>query len=327
MRFYSFTLEKPVMYFMGGEFTTSNAWQHHARYHKGDYEIIFCLKGPIFLQVGSEKYVVKPNQMIIIPPFKHLIGYQKSEENIDFYWLHFFPQSTVSSFEADEKEIVNKLKYNNYGTNDIITLPMLFNIDNYKDMTIAFHRLLSVGGKLNRLEKRDFLTSALLIEIFEAYVKQQDSSSGHAKIEHLKEWIKSNMSNTLTVNEIAENVHLNRNYLTKIFKHYTGMTTLQYINKIKIELATLLLLRTEMSIKEISYAAYFTTPKMFMRRFKIETDLSPTEYRNKYNTILKNNSHIDPFIPVPSRISDSINDGVSENVAGVKDSKEETIKP
>ncbi|MCI1856889.1 MAG: AraC family transcriptional regulator [Sporolactobacillus sp.] len=320
MRFYSFTLEKPVMYFMGGEFTASNTWQHHARYHKGDYEIIFCLKGTIFLQVDSEKYAVKSNQMIIIPPFKHLVGYKKSEKNVDFYWLHFFPQCTAASFEADEKDIVNQLKSLNYGTNNMITLPVLFNIDNYKDMTIAFHQLLSMGGKLNRLEKRDFLTSALLIEIFESYVKQQDHSSRHAKIEHLKEWIKSNMSNTLTVNEIAENVHLNRNYLTRIFKRYTGMTTFQYINKIKIELASLLLLRTEMSIKEISYAAYFTTPKMFMRRFKIETDLSPTEYRNKYSTILKNNSHIDPFIPVPSRISDSINDGVNENVAGVKDS-------
>jgi len=53
---------------------------------------------------------------------------------------------------------------------------------------------------------------------------------------------------------------------------------------------------------------------MFMRRFKMETGLSPTEYRNKYNTILQNNSHIDPFIPIPSRLSSSINDGVSENV-------------
>lgn len=321
MNFYSFSLEKPVMYFMGGEFTSAHPWKHQARYHKGDYEIIFCLRGPIYLQIGTDKYAVEDNQIIILPPYTRIVGYQESKMRVDFYWLHFFPQYEVASFKADEMNTVDKLKSNS-GGRSVVTLPMQFNVENYKDMTISFHSLLSINGKLNRLEKRDYLTSALLIELFEAYIEQQDYSTSHAKIEHLKEWIRSNMSSTLTVNEVAESVHLNRNYLTRVFKKYTGMTTFQYINKLKIEIASLLLLRTEMSIKEVSYTAYFTTPKMFMRRFKIETGLSPTEYRNKYNTILQNNSHIDPFIPIPSRLSSSINDGVSENIGSIDKSIE-----
>lgn len=314
MQFYSFTLTKPVMYFMGGEFISSKEWYHHERFHKGDYEIIFCLKGPIYLQIDSEQYTIQSNQIIIVPPFKHFHGYKKSEAGVDFYWLHFFPQFTVKSFNADEQKIIDKLESHERRTSANITLPMLFNVENYKDMIIEFHRLLSMNDRLHRLEKRDFLTSALLIELFESYLDQHHFSREHTKVEHIKQWIKTNMSSSLNVNQISDSMYLNRNYLTRLFKQYTGLTTLQYIYKVKIELASLLLLRTELSIKEISYASYFTTPKMFMRRFKLETGLSPTEYRNKYSTILKNNSNIDPFIPVPSRISDSINDGVTEDI-------------
>lgn len=76
MHFFSFTLSKPVIYFMGGEFTASNSWKHHPRYHKGDYEIIFCLSGIIYLQIDSQKFIIKPNQIVIIPPYTHLKGYK-----------------------------------------------------------------------------------------------------------------------------------------------------------------------------------------------------------------------------------------------------------
>lgn len=64
MRFFSFTLEKPVLYYMGGEFRVSESWKHRKLYHKGDYELIFCIKGPMYMQIGSEQFVLKPHQVL-----------------------------------------------------------------------------------------------------------------------------------------------------------------------------------------------------------------------------------------------------------------------
>ncbi|WP_258088578.1 AraC family transcriptional regulator [Weissella fangxianensis] len=309
MKFFSFTLEKPVLYYMGGEFQVTEPWQHRSLYHKGDYEIIFCIKGPMYMQVGNHKYNIESNQVLIVPPFTTYCGYKTSPNGADFYWLHFFPQEKVSIIEAHEDDIINKLKTNE-SRNNSVTLPIIFNLPDYEDIIVTIHKILSTKKKITFMEKRDFLTSALLVELFDAYVTQNTSDNKDDKIKYIKEWIRANMSNELNVENVAKNINLNRDYLTRIFKENTGMTVFQYINKQRIDVASTLLVRTEMSIKEIAYNSYFTNSKMLMRRFKKETGLSPNEYRRLYSNIHLNNNHIDPFIPIPSRIADSITETV-----------------
>nr|WP_263799021.1 helix-turn-helix domain-containing protein [Lentilactobacillus hilgardii] len=325
MRFFSFTLEKPVLYYMGGEFRVSESWKHRKLYHKGDYELIFCIKGPMYMQIGSEQFVLKPHQVLIVPPFTHYYGYKKNSSGADFYWLHFFAQEKVSLFEANEDEVVSKLKTNKSGMR-VVTLPMIFDLPDYEDTMVTIHKILAAKKKITYMEKRDFLTSALLIELFDSYVNQHSLNEETAKIDSIKEWIRAHMSSKLNVAEVASNINLNRDYLTRIFKQNTEMTVLQYINKQRIDVASTLLVRTEMSVKEIAYSSYFTNPKMFMRRFKSETGLSPSEYRDLYSNIHLNNTHVDPFIPVPSRIADSINESVDSNIAEIISDSEKSTK-
>ncbi|KRK88751.1 transcriptional regulator, AraC family [Lentilactobacillus sunkii DSM 19904] len=295
---------------MGGEFKVNESWQHRALFHKGDYEIIFCNRGPIYLQVGDDKYILNKNQVLIVPPFTHYFGYRKNPSGADFYWLHFFPQEKVSEFDAKESDVISRLKTNTSGKHDDVTLPIIFDLPDYEDAVVTIHKILAAKKKITYMEKRDFLTSALLIELFDSYVNQHNPNEENAKIDYIKEWIRAHMSNKINVEVVANSVNLNRDYLTRIFKKQTGMTILQYINKQRIDVASLLLVRTEMSIKEIAYSSYFTNPKVFMRRFKKDTGLSPSEYRGLYSNIHLNNTHVDPFIPVPSRIADSINESV-----------------
>ncbi|KRM43847.1 AraC family transcriptional regulator [Lentilactobacillus parafarraginis] len=314
MKFFSFTLKKPVLYYMGGEFQVSESWKHRSLYHKGDYEIIFCNRGPIYIQVGTQQFELRQNQVLIVPPFTHYFGYRENASGADFYWLHFFPQEKVTTFDAEESEVISRLKMNTAGKHDDVTLPIMFDLPDYDDAVVTIHKILAAKKKITYMEKRDFLTSALLIELFDSYVNQHNPDGDAAKIDYIKEWIRSHMANTLNVEEVANCVNLNRDYLTRIFKRQTGMTVLQYINKQRIDVATTLLVRTEMSIKEIAYSSYFTNPKMFMRRFKRETGLSPSEYRSLYSNIHLNNTHVDPFIPVPSRIADTINESVDRKL-------------
>ncbi|MFT8742306.1 helix-turn-helix domain-containing protein [Lentilactobacillus hilgardii] len=72
----------------------------------------------------------------------------------------------------------------------------------------------------------------------------------------------------------------------------------------------MLLIRTEMPVKQVAYNSYFNDPKVFMRRFKSSTGLSPSEYRKSYNLIHLNNPHVD--LQIPKRIADSI-DYIPEN--------------
>lgn len=311
MLFTTFSVEKPLLYYKGGEFSAQGAWCHRPMYHKGDYELILCLKGPIYLQIDDQKITVSPNEIVLIPPFTPMTGYQDSDTPVDFYWLHFFSQHKETTFEADENAMFSEIKTNK-NSKHRLSLPLHFKLPDYESATILIHQILSIHNELSSIEERDYLVSALLIQLYKSYFNHFDVQSDRAKINDMKEWIRANMSSTLTVAEIADNMHLNVDYLTRLFKKCTGMTTLQYLNHIKIEVATLLLIRTEMSVKQIAAASYFNDSKVFMRRFKKSTGLSPSEYRKSYNLIHLNNPHVDPQIPIPKRIVDSI-DYIPEN--------------
>lgn len=311
MLFSTFTMEKTLLYYKGGEFWAHRGWHHRRMYHKGDYELILCIKGPIYLQIGDMRYTLNAREVLIVPPFTTFYGYQDSPGDVDFYWLHFFSQHKEDTVTANEDDMTATIKSSSSKKRQIF-LPRYFKLADYEEATILIHQILSIHNELSFIEERDYLVSALLIQLYKSYFNRPDANEDSSRISSLKEWIRANMSSTLTVAEIAERSHLNPDYLTRLFKHCTGMTTLQYLNHVKIEVATLLLIRTDMSIKQIADNSYFNDPKVFMRRFKSATGLSPTEYRKSYNLIHLNNPHVDPQIPIPKRIADSI-DYIPEN--------------
>ena len=311
MRFFTFTLEKSVLFYKGGEFIAESQWQHRQMYHKGDYELIVCIKGPVYLEIDSEEYTLNEDDVLIVPPFTKFGGFKDSPDGADFYWLHFFSQFKEDTYHKDEAVVAAELR-NQKSTHHQISLPSQFKLSDSRQILVLIHQILSIRDELAYVEERDFLTSALLIRLFKQFLNQYQPDEETTRMNYLKEWIRAHMSSSLSVNQIANCVHLNPDYLTRLFKKHTGMTTLQYLNHLKIEVASLLLVRTEMPIKKIADYAYFSDDKTFMRRFKTETGLTPSEYRNSYNMIHLNNPHVDPQIPIPKRIADSI-DYIPEN--------------
>ena len=64
-----------------------------------------------------------------------------------------------------------------------------------------------------------------------------------------------------------------------LFKQKVGMSPLQYINKLKIEKAQLILLTSNMQVKNIAYVLGFNDYSYFNRLFKKTTGFSPLSYK------------------------------------------------
>lgn len=312
MFYYSFFLSDPVFYYKSGEFSADTPWKHNPMYHSGDYEIIVCMKGTLYIQVKSTRYVIRQHDVLLVPPFSKMFGYRISTSPVDFYWLHFFTKKKPTLI--DETELASKISDMslnhswNLNLDDPVILPSQFHLHDMGKLIILVHQILDVSSR-NRYgqQESDYLMTAFLIELSNYFLDQYSEQKGYInKVDQLKEWIRANISSDLSVKQVAYAAQLNPDYLTRLFKRYAGITTLQYIIQLKIEVAQLLLLRTNLTIKQISAYAYFTDEKLFMRRFKAQTDLTPTEYRNAYIHTHLNNPNIDPKIPVPKRIEDKI---------------------
>lgn len=86
-----------------------------------------------------------------------------------------------------------------------------------------------------------------------------------------------------TVQWVAEQLHLSPNYLSSMLKSLTGQSTQQHLHDKLIQKAKQELANRELSISEIAYRLGFERPASFTKLFKSKTELSPMEFRNRYN--------------------------------------------
>ena len=80
--------------------------------------------------------------------------------------------------------------------------------------------------------------------------------------------------------QIAEEVHVSEDYLTRVFKKELGLSPWDYLNRIRVAVASDLLRNTGMSINEISQAAGFQDQAYFCRVFKKVCGINPGKLRN-----------------------------------------------
>ena len=85
--------------------------------------------------------------------------------------------------------------------------------------------------------------------------------------------------NSRSVGFYANQLSVHPNYLNAVVKRVTGSTTLGLIHEQIIALAKILLLHTELSIKEISFRLSFSEPTHFGSFFKKYANQTPTEFR------------------------------------------------
>lgn len=102
-------------------------------------------------------------------------------------------------------------------------------------------------------------------------------------INHVISYIRKNIENKLSLQELSSIANVHPNYLSASFKKEVGKTLTDYITEQKIEAIKLYLTYTELSISEISYIFNFAHTTYFSSFFKTHSGLPPMEYRKQNN--------------------------------------------
>ena len=69
------------------------------------------------------------------------------------------------------------------------------------------------------------------------------------------------------------------------FKKHTGKTYLDYVNMLRIDLAKILLVESDLSISAIGYQVGFSDAAYFNRQFKKYVGCTPGKYRSSNRNI------------------------------------------
>jgi two-component system, response regulator YesN len=83
----------------------------------------------------------------------------------------------------------------------------------------------------------------------------------------------------LNLDHVADQFHISTVYLSQFFKEQTGVNFSEYLEKIRMDMASHLLLNTDQSVNEITREVGYSSINSFGRAFKRVFGLSPTTFR------------------------------------------------
>jgi AraC-like DNA-binding protein len=87
----------------------------------------------------------------------------------------------------------------------------------------------------------------------------------------------------INVNNLADALQISRVTLFHTFRGETGLSPIQYISERRLERAKQLLLEDQRLIFEVALSTGFRDDKYFIRFFRKQTGLTPSEWRRQWN--------------------------------------------
>ncbi len=248
-------------------------------------ELIFLKKGSFTVTVNMKEYkITEPTFMFVNSGDIHSVvsdgGCVESAIVFDLKMLSF------EYFDAIQYKIIRPL------IEGKIQFPLFILEDNIirKNIETLYEKIISESdqNKLSSYMKVKSYLYQLIACLYESKsflntdnIEENDTY----KIENVKKvltFIHKNYSQRISLDEMASIVGMNTQYFCRYFKRLIGKTLTEYINEVRIEKAAECLIKTDAKIIDIAICCGYDNIGYFIKRFKDQKNVSPSEYR-KYH--------------------------------------------
>ena len=129
--------------------------------------------------------------------------------------------------------------------------------------------------EMDRLRRESQIHFARLV------ADHKKKSSMNFYVEEVKKNILSKRFAKISIQEIAEELGISKEYMQKLFKKYEGIPITEYIAEIKIGAACKLLLYSDRKIQDIAECLHYGSVSHFSTAFRKKMHQSPKEYRER----------------------------------------------
>lgn len=106
----------------------------------------------------------------------------------------------------------------------------------------------------------------------------------HSQKYVIKDYIDRNYKKDISAKDVAGILGYSDVYFSKVFKQLFDDNFINYLTKIRIDRAKVLLKDVSFNIKEVGKSVGYADSNYFTKVFKRSVGMSPSEYRSKHNT-------------------------------------------
>ena len=131
----------------------------------------------------------------------------------------------------------------------------------------------------------EILIIRLMRNIALAIPAEPQTISTNRQCAAIRRYIDLHFKEPLTLEQLAEEGHMNKYYLSHAFKREYGVSPINYMISKRIEESKYLLAETDLSLSQIAQLLGFSSLSYFSQVFRRTQAVSPMEYR-------KNNTHL-----------------------------------
>lgn len=242
-----------------------------------EIELITVQKGTLNIIIDNFKYTISTGESVFINSNStHLI----SKPDID---TEFTSVVLKKDFLTNSTNDVTSIKYINPIIKREIVIPVLYN-----ESSGISKLIIKCSDEISAREPGyELLVKSYLFEIFAVFISFAESVSEikHEKMLYNKicHYITNHYSDELSLKKIAENIHISKEYVCRIFKKY-NTTPNKFINQYRVMRSCDLLKHNELSITDIAMTCGFNSISYFNKVFSKIMHDSPSSYRNKNNS-------------------------------------------
>ena len=225
----------------------------------------FFLGGEGRLRIDGVDYFPKPGELYLMPSGVRQSYDTVPERPFTKYWCHF----TALTGDRNLFELVKP--------------PPFARVPDIPDLSALFQHLVDCheGADLVSMLRR----KAALIEILCRFLEWSGSDPSMFALEsddrlrRVLTFMEENVAAPISVEQLAEIAHLQKNYFISRFRAAFGMPPIRYLLLRRIELAKQLLSESEASVSEISDRTGFKDAFHFSHSFRDHTGYSPSGWR------------------------------------------------
>lgn len=151
----------------------------------------------------------------------------------------------------------------------------IFSVKNLKTLLPVIKAAFSKGTD----PSDDSYALSILTYVLPCLVKHHAERSSADYVYRAVRFIGYNLHRPLTVEEVADSVHISTKHLCRLFARDLGVSPKRYIITEKLRRASALLRESDMPIGEVARAVGYDSPLAFSSAFRKETGKSPSETR------------------------------------------------